>query len=69
MYLFAATFRSLNLAFFVFRKCKDNFKWLPAIFAVELIARHTDLRKTPVQLDFYPTVYAGETPVSRQAVL
>jgi hypothetical protein len=69
MHLFAATFRTFDVAFFVFRKCQNDFKWLLAIFAVELIPRHKDLRKTSEQLDFYPSVYAGETPVSRQAVI
>ena len=45
MYVFAATFWTFDVAFFVFRKSKDYFKWLLAIFAVELIARHGDLRK------------------------
>jgi hypothetical protein len=45
MYVFAATFWTFDVAFFVFRKSKDYFKWLLAIFAVELIARHWDLRK------------------------
>jgi hypothetical protein len=45
MYVFAATFWTFYVAFFVFRKSKDYFKWLLAIFAVELIARHGDLRK------------------------
>jgi len=45
MYVFAATFWTFDVAFFVFRKSKDYFKWLLAIFAVELIARHRDLRK------------------------
>jgi hypothetical protein len=45
MYVFAATFWTFDGAFFVFRKSKDYFKWLLAIFAVELIARHGDLRK------------------------
>jgi len=45
MYVFAATFWTFDVAFFVFRKSKDCFKWLLAIFAVELIARHGDLRK------------------------
>ena len=45
MYVFAATFWTFDVAFFVFRKSKDSFKWLLAIFAVELIARHGDLRK------------------------
>jgi hypothetical protein len=69
VHLFAATFRTLDLAFFVFLKCKDDFKWLIAIVAVELIARHWDLRKTPEQLDFSSTVYARKTPVSRQAII
>jgi hypothetical protein len=69
MHLFTATFRTFDVAFFVFRKCQDDFKWLLAIFAVELIARHMDLRKTSEELDVYPTVYARETPVSRQAVI
>jgi hypothetical protein len=45
MYVFAATFWTFDVAFFVFRKSKDYFKRLLAIFAVELIARHGDLRK------------------------
>ena len=45
MYVFAATFWTFDVAFFVFRKSKDYFKWLLASFAVELIARHGDLRK------------------------
>ena len=45
MYAFAATFWTFDVAFFVFRQSKDYFKWLLAIFAVELIARHGDLRK------------------------
>jgi hypothetical protein len=47
MHLFAATFRTFDVAFFVFRKRKDDFKRLLAIFAVELIARHGDLQNTP----------------------
>jgi hypothetical protein len=35
------------VAFFVFCECEDNFKRLLALFAVELIARHGDLRITP----------------------
>src|ERR1700737_4212626 len=58
LHLFAATLRTFDVAFFVFHKCKDDFKWLLAIFAVELIARHRDLRKTPEQRDFYLSVYA-----------
>jgi hypothetical protein len=42
--VFAATLRTLELAFFVFVERKDDFKWLFAIFTVELIARHVDLR-------------------------
>ena len=45
MYVFAGTFWTFDVAFFVLRKSKDYFKWLLAIFAVELIARHGDLRK------------------------
>src|ERR1700693_3135819 len=45
MYVFAATFWTFDVAFFVFRKSKDRFKWLLAIFAVELIARDGYLRK------------------------
>ena len=52
MHMFAATFRTFDVAFFVFRKCKDDFKWLLAIFAVELIARHRALPNTPARLDF-----------------
>ena len=45
MYVFAATFWTFDVAFFVFRKSKDYFNWPLAVFAVELIARHRDLRK------------------------
>lgn len=45
MYAFVATFWTFDVAFFVFRKSKGYFKWLLATFAVELIARHGDLRK------------------------
>ena len=45
MHAFAATFWTFDVPFIVFRKSKDYFKWLLAIFAVELIARHGDLRK------------------------
>ena len=69
MHLFAATFRAFDVAFFVFRKGKDDFKWFLAIFAVELIAGHRDLRKAPEQLDFYSTVYARETLVSRLGIV
>lgn len=47
MDVFAATLRTLDLAFFVFRKAQDDFERLLAIFAVELVAGHDDLRKTP----------------------
>src|SRR6266436_3354424 len=46
MYVFAATFWTFDVAFFVFRKSKGYFKWLLATFAVEFIARHGDLRKS-----------------------
>jgi hypothetical protein len=58
VHFLAATFRTLDFAFFVLRKCKDDFKWLLAILTVELIAGHRDLRKAPEQLGFYSTVYA-----------
>jgi hypothetical protein len=45
MYLVTATLRTFDVAFFVFCKWQDNFKWLLAVFAVELIARHMDLLK------------------------
>jgi hypothetical protein len=45
MYAFAATFWTFDVAFFVSRKSKGYFKWLLAIFAVVLIARHGDLPK------------------------
>lgn len=45
--VFAATLRTLDLAFFVFRKAQDDFERLLAIFAVELVSGHDDLRKTP----------------------
>ena len=47
MDVFAATLRAFDLALFVFRKAQDNFERLLAIFAVKLIARHDDLRRTP----------------------
>jgi hypothetical protein len=53
MHLFTATFRTFDVALFVLRKCKDDFKWLLAIFTVELIARHRNLPKMPASLDFY----------------
>jgi hypothetical protein len=43
--VFTATLRTLDLVLFVFRKGKEEIKWLLAIFAIELIARHMDLRK------------------------
>jgi hypothetical protein len=45
MHMFAVAFRTFDVAFFVFRNCKDDFKRLLASFAVELITRHWDLRK------------------------
>jgi hypothetical protein len=56
--MFAATLRTFDIALFVFRKRKDAFKRLVAIFAVELIAGHRHLRKTPEQPDCYFMVYA-----------
>ena len=58
VYMFAATLRTFDLVLFVFRKAKDAFKWLVAIFAVELIAGHRHLRKTREQPDVYFMVYA-----------
>jgi hypothetical protein len=52
MHVFAATFWTFDVALFVFRKCKNDFKWLLAIFAVELIARHGTSEKTPEQVGF-----------------
>jgi hypothetical protein len=51
--VFAATLRAFDLTLFVFVERKDDFKWLLAIFTVELIARHMDLRRTPGRLGFY----------------
>jgi hypothetical protein len=62
---FTATLRTLDLVLFVFRKGKGDFKWLLAIFAIELIARHVDLRKRQRGGALFD-VYAQETPVSRQ---
>ena len=39
----ATTLGTFDAAFSVFNKGKDDFEWFLAIFAVELIARHTDL--------------------------
>jgi len=52
-----ATLRTLDLTLFVFVERKDDLKGLLAIFTVELIARHMDLRKTPEQMDYYTSVY------------
>jgi hypothetical protein len=62
---FTATLRTLDLVLFVFRKGKGDFKWLLAIFAIELIARHVDLRKRQRGGTLFH-VYAHGTPVSRQ---
>jgi hypothetical protein len=56
--MFAATLRTFDLVLFVFRKAKDAFKWLVAIFAVELVTGHRHLRERPEQPDFYFMVYA-----------
>jgi hypothetical protein len=69
VYMFAATLRTFDIALFVFRKRKDAFKRLVAIFAVELIAGHRHLRKTPEQPDFCFMVYARETPESSQVII
>jgi len=45
MQVFTATLGTLDLVLFVFRKGKEDFKWLLAVFAIELIVRHVDLRK------------------------
>jgi hypothetical protein len=39
-----ATLGAFDVAFFVFRKSEDHFERLFAIFAVELVARHGNLR-------------------------
>ena len=63
--VFAATLRTLDLTLFVFVEREDDFKWLLAIFTVELIARHMDLRRRPGRLGFYTPLYARATLVSR----
>jgi hypothetical protein len=63
--VFTATLRTLDLVLFVFRKGKEDFKWLLAIFAIELIARHVDLRKRQRGGALFH-VYAQGTPVSRE---
>src|SRR5215471_2387188 len=45
MQVFTATLGTLDLVLFVFCKGKEDFKWLLAVFAKELIVRHVDLRK------------------------
>jgi hypothetical protein len=62
---FTATLRTLDLVLFVFRKGKEDFKWLLAIFAIELIARHVDLRKRQRGGALFQ-MYAQGTPVSRE---
>jgi hypothetical protein len=63
--VYAATLRTLDLTLFVFVEREDDFKWLLAIFTVELIARHMDLRRTPGRVGFYTPLYARATLVSR----
>ena len=63
--VFTATLRTLDLVLFVFRKGKEDFKWLLAVFAIELIARHVDLRKRQ-RGGALLYLYARGTPVSRQ---
>jgi hypothetical protein len=63
--VFTATLRTLDLVLFVFREGKEDFKWLLAVFAIELIARHVDLRKRQRGGALFH-VYAQGTPVSRQ---
>ena len=43
MHVFAATFWALDFALFVFCKCKDGLKVLPAVFAVEFVTWHRNL--------------------------
>jgi len=64
---FAATLGAFDVSLFVFVKAEDEFKGLLAIFAVELVARHGDLREKPEEKELYPMVYAGGTGVSRDA--
>ena len=45
MDILTTTLRALHVAFFVFGKCKYDFKWLLAIFTVELIAGHMTSEK------------------------
>jgi hypothetical protein len=61
---FTATLRTLDPVLFVFRKGKEDFKWLLAIFAIEFIAGHLDLRKRQRGEALFH-VYAQATPVSR----
>jgi len=49
--VFAATLGTLDVSLFIFRKAEDHFKRLFAVFAVKLIARHGDLRKTPEEMN------------------
>jgi hypothetical protein len=63
--VFTATLRTPDLVLFVFRKGKEDFKWLLAIFAIEIIARHVDLRKRQRGGTLFH-VYAQATPLSRQ---
>ena len=46
MNVFATAFGALDLALFVFSKAEDEFEWLLAIFAIEFVAGHDDLRGT-----------------------
>jgi len=65
MQVFTATLGTLDLVLFVFRKGKEDFKWLLAVFAIELIVRHVDLRKRQRGWTLVH-VYAQGTPVSSQ---
>ena len=67
MDVLAATLGTFEVSLFIFVKAEDDFKGLLAIFAVELVARHGDLREKPKGKELYPMVYAGGTGVSRDA--
>lgn len=58
MHLLAPTFGTLDLPLFVFRERQDDFERFLAIFTVELITRHKDLRCMPEKLDSYSKVYS-----------
>ena len=56
----AATLGAFHFVLVVFLESEDDFKGLSAIFAVELIARHGDLQKTPERWALPKGVRPGE---------